>query len=51
MTVYSDTKPPVVHHRSTGEIVASDPSQTAASLTLDLEAGTFGTKAPGFEAG
>ena len=51
VTVSSDINSAMVYHRSTGEVVVSDPSQTATSLALDLEAGAAGTKAPGFEAG
>jgi len=51
VTVASNINSAIIYHRSTGEIVVSDPSQTAATLTLDLEAGTAGKKPPGFEAG
>jgi hypothetical protein len=48
MTVSSDINSAIIYHRSTGKVVVSDPSQTAATLVLDLEAGTTGEKAPGF---
>ena len=51
VTVSSDINSAIIYHRSVGEIVVSDPSQTAASLVLDLEAGRTGKKAPGFEDG
>jgi len=49
VTVSSDINSAIIYHRSTGEVVVSDPSQTAATLVLDLEAGPVGKKAPGFE--
>ena len=51
VTISSDTNSAIIYHRSTGEVVVSDPSQTAATLVVDLEAGTVGAPAPGFEAG
>ena len=50
VTVSSDINSAIIYHRSTGEVVVSDPSQTATSLALDLETGADGTKPPGFEA-
>ena len=49
VTVSSDINSVVIYHRSTGEVVASDPSQAASTLVLDFEAGIIGEKAPGFE--
>lgn len=49
VTVSSDINSAIIYHRSTGEVIVSDPSQTAATLVLDLEAGTTGNDAPGFE--
>jgi len=51
ITVSSNINSAIIYHRSAGEIVVSDPSQTAATLVLDLEVGTTGKKAPGFESG
>ena len=51
VTVSSYINSAIIYHRSTGEVVVSDPSQTAAALVLDLEAETVGKKAPGFERG
>ena len=51
VTVSSDINSAIIYHRSTGEVVVSDPSQAASALVLDLEAGDIGKKPPGFEAG
>ncbi|KAF9648628.1 polysaccharide lyase family 8 protein [Thelephora ganbajun] len=50
VTVSSNTNSAIIYHRSTGEVVVSDPSQTASTLVLDLEAGIIGERPPGFEA-
>ena len=51
VTVRPDTNSAVIYHRSKGEVVISDPSQTASTLVLDLETGLIGKRPPGFEAG
>lgn len=51
VTVSSNINSAIIYHRSTGEVVVSDPSQTATTLILDLEAGTIGRQPSGFEDG
>ena len=51
VTVSSNINSAIIYYRSEGEIVVSDPSQTSATLVLDLEVGNTGKKAPGFEGG
>jgi len=51
VTVSSDINSAIIYHRSKGEVVVSDPSQTAPTLILDLETGIVGRRAPGFEDG
>ena len=51
VTVSSDINSAIIYHRSKGEVVVSNPSQTASTLVLDLKTGTVGRRPPGFEAG
>ena len=51
VTVSSDINSAIIYHRSKGEVVVSDPSQTASTLVLDLNTGTVGRRPPGFGAG
>ena len=51
VTVSSDINSAIIYHRSKGEVVVSDPSQTASTLVLDLNTGIIGKRPPGFETG
>jgi hypothetical protein len=51
VTVSANINSAVIYHRSTGEVVVSDPSQTAVTLVLDFEAETTGRQPSGFEDG
>ena len=49
VTVSSDTNSVIIYHRAMGEVVVSDPSQSASTLVLDLKTGIIGRRARGFE--